>query len=638
MVGEPVRTLVFFGLFYVYLWRVVESHLIYSAGTITDFPVFYRGWAFFRECMASPGGLVRYISALASQFFYYSWAGAAVIAVQAWAITACTGWFFRGIGLPGRRGLRFIPALLVLLAYARYGYHFPAMTAILAALFLAGLYLAFRSRGRGEPKDAAVDGDSAWLLSLAVFLLLSLACFIASAAAYFLFGALCAVYELLFRRRYGLGALYVLIAVVLPYVAGVLIFRVSIVDAYTYMLPFSWRVRGWTAREVMIVAVYALYLFPVVVAVGWGLWRLFTHPDAATGSTEESSRPRRAKSTRPLAARLWARVNTPAVAWLLGSCLLLVAGAGIGATALDARYKAMLRVHYYACHRMWPEVLEAARRCPHSYITANAVNRALYHTGRLHQDLCRYLQYPEGLLLTGDDHVLIYWHKFDTLIDLGLMNLAEKNLTECMESFGEHPMILERLALVNMVKGRIEAARIYLSVLSKTLFHANWARDYLARLDADPSLADDPQIQDLRARQFQHDDTALFFAKEATLAALVDQGRQNRMAFEYLMASYLLKGWLGKFVQYIDRLEEFGFTELPPLYQEAVVIYAYGTGQPVPLGDFAISEEARRRIEDFTRIVNRHNRNKEAAIRELAGRYAGSYLFYYYCYCTPSSG
>ena len=75
------------------------------------------------------------------------------------------------------------------------------------------------------------------------------------------------------------------------------------------------------------------------------------------------------------------------------------------------------------------------------------------------------------LLITGDDHVVLYWHAFDTLMDLGLVNLAEKNLTECLETFGEHPLILERLATVNLVKGRTDAARIYLGVLRKTLFH-----------------------------------------------------------------------------------------------------------------------------------------------------------------------
>ena len=60
----------------------------------------------------------------------------------------------------------------------------------------------------------------------------------------------------------------------------------------------------------------------------------------------------------------------------------------------------------------------------------------------------------------------MYWHKFDTQLDLGLVNPAQKNFTECMETYGEHPLLLERLALINMVKGNTSAAKIYLKALS----------------------------------------------------------------------------------------------------------------------------------------------------------------------------
>jgi hypothetical protein len=116
-----------------------------------------------------------------------------------------------------------------------------------------------------------------------------------------------------------------------------------------------------------------------------------------------------------------------------------------------------------------------------------------------------------------------------------------------------------------------------------------------------------------------------FFAKEPMLSALAEQGGQNRMAFEYLMAWYMLTGQLTKFVQNLGRLPEFGYTQVPPLYQEAAVIYAYGTKKPVPL---AISPEAQQRIERFTSIYNKYGRDKDAAFGELAKEYAGSYFFY----------
>ncbi|OHB64617.1 MAG: hypothetical protein A2Y77_09215 [Planctomycetes bacterium RBG_13_62_9] len=271
--------------------------------------------------------------------------------------------------------------------------------------------------------------------------------------------------------------------------------------------------------------------------------------------------------------------------------------------------------------------MQAARRSPDTYVVINAVDRALYHTGRLGRDMFLYPQHPDALLLTGQDRVLAYWHKFDTLIDLGLVNLAEKDLTECLETYGEHPLILERLALVNMVKGKTGAARIYLGALRKTLFHHKWASDYLARLDADPTLSNDPEIQRLRAQCLRKDSTAGFYVTEMLLSTLVEQGGGNRMAYEYLMSWYMLNGQLPRFVQNVTKLSEFGYTDVPPLYQEAAVIYAYGTRKPVPL---VASPDAQRRIEHFSSIVNKYGRNRDAAFAELARDYAGSYLFYYF--------
>jgi len=266
----------------------------------------------------------------------------------------------------------------------------------------------------------------------------------------------------------------------------------------------------------------------------------------------------------------------------------------------------------------------------------NAVNRALYHTGRLSQDMFAYVQHPEALMLTGEDHSVLYWHKFDTLLDLGLVNLAEKDLTECLETFGAQPMILQRLALANLVKGKMGAARIYLGTLQKTLFFSTWARDYLQRLDTDPTLASDPEMQQRRAHLLRKDSTAFFYAREPMLTALVAQGGQNRMAFEYLMAWYLLTKQLDKVVQIFPRLSEFGYTAIPPLHQEAIVIYAYGMRRPVPLGNFSISDQTQQRFRSFSEIFNRYGRDRNAAWPELTRGYAGSYFFYYIYAAAPA--
>ncbi len=615
--GDPARAVVFFALVYLYLWLWVQPCLIYGCATITNFPVFYRGWAFFQASVSRPGGLVQYLCAFAAQFFEYSWAGAAVITLLAWALSACTGYLLRAVCLPGARLLRFVPALLVLAIHARYSYHLPYLMGALASLASACLYVKLVSRG--DSRHAAV------------YLGLSVVLYVLGAGAVLPFAVLCAAYEL-HRRRWRRIGLYLPAAVVLPYVAGVLAFHVSIIDACTELLPISWRIRGWATREKMVAAVYAVYLLPLLGLLAGTLWHLLS--SRLSYRHEEAEKPAKgphAATNKPRANPLTRWASKPAVQWVLGLLVLLAVGTATAVFSLDSREKALLQVHHYACKRMWPEVLAAARRCPDSSQARNAVNRALYHTGRLGTDLFRYVQQPESLLITGDDHAVLYWHAFDTLMDLGLVNLAEKNLTECLETFGEHPWILERLALVNLVKGRTDAARIYLGVLQKTLFHSRWASDWLARLDADPNLAGDSEIRRLRACCPKKDSIAEFYAEEAMLTTLVEQAGGNRMAFEYLTAGYLLKGQLARVVQLMERLDEFGWREIPPLYQEALLIYAYGTGKPVDLHGRVIGPEMHQRFKHFSSIAGSHGNDRAAAIPELARSYAGSYFFYYFC-------
>jgi hypothetical protein len=617
--ADTSRSIVFFGLLYVYLWRAVEPHLIYGCGTITNFPVFYKGGEFFWECLSYPGGLLRYVCALLPQFFYYSWAGALVITAQAWALCACTGWFLRMLEVPGRRLLRFIPPVVVLVAYARYSYHFPTITGALASVLFGCLYIGISSHPSRSTRP--------WLREGAVYVLLSVVSYVVGAAAYLPFAVLCAVYELLYRRRYGMSLAYLLLAAILPYVMGVLVFHVSIVNAYTDMLPLSWQIRNWATRGKMAEAVYVLYLFPVAAALLWGLLRGTVWNKLVGWALNPRVTRASAKQTRGLKTHPTHWLRGPVVRGSVASVLLFASAGGVAFFSLDRQQKALLAVHYYACHRMWPEILQTSWRCSDNYPVMNAVNRALYYTGRLDRDMFGYLQHPEALVVTGENHSMVYWHKFDTLMDLGLVNLAEKNLTECMETFGEQPMILQRLALANLAKGKVEAARIFLERLQKTLFFSRWANDYLTRLAADPTLAADAEMQQLRARLLRKDSAVAFFATEPMLAALVEQGNQNRMAFQYLMSWYMMNKRLDKFGQNLKRLPEFGYTEIPPLYQEAALIAS--TRHPIPLGDFAVSAQAQQRMKHFGDVFNRYGRNKEAAFSELAKEYATSYFFYF---------
>jgi len=617
--------------------------LIYGGGgVVTNFPVFFKGWAFFHTFLSRPGGLLEYISAFLSQSFYYSWLGALVLTLQAWLFYACTGHFLKTIKARRLLWLRFVPAVLLLVIYGQYAYHFPSTMALLVSLLFVCLYIslvrgALRRRldpgGASPTLPVAAVAQGAYdkgLLRVAVFVVLSVLLYTVAAGAYLVFGVLCAMYEILFESRWRAGFVYVLLAAAIPYVEGVLVFGVSILDAYTDLLPFSWKILGWSSREKVVTVVYALYLFVPAITLALGLWRKFGAASLiATKEARGQHRKLRRRITKATTAALSWCGNKPMFKWTAQSLVLFVIAGGVALACHSDKEKNLLTVHYYACRRMWAEVLEAAKRYPYNTSVINAVNRALYHTGRLGYDMFDFPQQPDALLLTGEDRVVAYWHKFDTQIDLGLMNMAQKNLTECMEVFGPQPMILKRLALANMVKGNMDSAGIYLGALSKTLFYADWAGQYLAKLDSDPNLSSDPAISRLRSACLQDDSAGLFYAKEKALLALQEQDSRNRMAFEYLMAWYMLNRQLDKIIQIVKRLNDFDYAEVPRLYEQAVLIYVYGQKQPVYLEGRQADPEVRQQIEHFSRVFNSYGRNKRAAYPALARDYGNSYFFYH---------
>jgi hypothetical protein len=615
--GGMTRSLIFFVWFYLYLWLGVDVRLIYNSGAIANFPIFYRDWQFFYQVTSYPSGPVEYLSAFLSQFFYYSWAGAIVITLQAWLIWAVGRYFLKAINLSYLRWLCFILPILLLALYAQYTFALVTTTTLLAAILFVCLYLKFISENK--------------LFRLMTFLTLSVILYYISGGSYLLFAALCAAYELFFKRRWQIGILYLLIAAAVPYAEGVSLFGINVIDAFSKLLPFGGKGFSYQARHGTVIIVYILYIFLPVIAFISGFWKIL-----ASSFIQSSNQSNASFEAKP--GSIFSRLQTSMSSWYRrhnklrwGIESLILFGVTVATVFFfyDNKLKTMFETDYYASHRMWPEVLESASRYPDDFFIVYEVNKALFHTGRLGYDMFRYPQHADALFLTAKGLEFTYWKKFDLYIDIGLMNLAENALTECLVGLGERPITLQRLALVNMAKGNIDAAKIYLGAVSKTLFYADWANDYIERLQSDPNLSKDKQIQLLRSVMLGQDYGFFTFSFEKMLLQLLEKNRQNRMAFEYLMAWYLLNRQLDKFVQNFERLNDFDYSEIPPLYEEALLIYAYGTGEPVNLYGRQISRESHQRIEDFTRTFNNYKRNKAAAFNELAQKYGDSYFFFY---------
>lgn len=96
----------------------------------------------------------------------------------------------------------------------------------------------------------------------------------------------------------------------------------------------------------------------------------------------------------------------------------------------------------------------------------------------------------------------------------------------------------------------------------------------------------------------------------------------------------MLNKQLGKFVQNLERLQDFDYREVPTHYEEAALIYVYGTGKPFNLSGYQPNPQKRRQIEDFSRLINSYGGDKKAAFNELSKKFRNTY-FFYYMYAPP---
>jgi hypothetical protein len=647
-VKPSIRSLVFFTLFYLYLCFEVDLCLVYHGnGAIVRWPVFFRGWQFFQPFLSYPGGLIEYLAAFLFQFFHYSWVGSIVVTVLAWLMCECTDRYVAVLNAPQLRPVRFVPPVLVLVLYTQYTYNLATIVAAAAALLFACLYVRF------APK-------STWL-RLVIYLILSTVLYTAGGGAFLIFAGLCALYEGLFMGRWRSGLVQASSGFAIPLGLGVFAFKTSVAEAFNSMLPFSWKTGSEDVLHegLVLTAIHLLCFFLPLTALGLGLWRLVAAsrragvaPVAAAAGTAQEKPKRAALRSRAAAETAALRsmaqgahrvggsyswyAGRPGLKWAFETMVLIVVAASAVLLTRDSRIKTLCAVDYYSCNRMWPQVLEAAVDYPDNLFVMHAVNRALYHTGRLGWEMFSRPQHSDLLFLTAEGTSAQHWRRFGMYMDLGLFNLAEKSVSESLEQLGERPVVLQQLALINMVKGNMGAARVYLGALAKTLFYSGWANDCLGRIKLDPDLSQDEEIGRLRRLKLEKDCSFIAYKLEGTasdfeplLLDLLDKDRQNRAAFEYLMAYYLLTKQLDKFTQNVGRLNDFDYPRIPRHYEEAILIAQNLTDRKLDLKGRAVSRESQQRFNDCLEILRRHHGDKQPAFDDLVREQRDSYVFYY---------
>jgi len=639
-VKQVPHNLIFFLLCTAYIWLVIEPHLIYQCfgNILSDAPIFITGWTFLRNSLGLPGGLVMYVSGFLSQGFYYSWLGTVIIILSALFLCELSRRHLVIAGYARATVLASFPAILLFLIYSRYKHPLPASLTVSLGLLCSLVFerLPLRRLVVRAPVFCLTAALLFWLTGaggLSVFLLMTV------------------IYAIFVHRDWVLSLLALPASSAIVWALARHVFLIPPQQALFILTPLSHVVTTGMktfSRDLVII----LYSFvPVSILLLFLSRKLFSR----TGQKRRIRSTRKRKKARTADGKKSAGhiAVKPSVAIFKKSAVaalpIVLTAAGLY-FSYEPMSKPLFLAHDYSLTKQWDKLLELGRTLPKGksnvYFNHDII-RALYHTGRLPYDLFQFPQTPHGIFLTHEKKVsyLTQSKLCDTYLELGQVNMAEKLASEILATKNHSGFALEKLAWINIIKsavrkdpqggqpaaGQNRTARIYLNALKKDLIYRSTAEDILDDLNKSFSPEQMAYIDRLRSYMLQegHPGTGKD-SIEQMLTALLDRNPRNKMAFEYLMAVYLLSGEVDKIAANMKLLDDLGYQNTPTLYEEAVLIHLGSHGQKIDSKKFDISPQTIQRYNKFVQLRNSIQPfNRREVMRRLIVEFGSSYFFYY---------
>ena len=266
----------------------------------------------------------------------------------------------------------------------------------------------------------------------------------------------------------------------------------------------------------------------------------------------------------PIAVRLCRRPASAAVRPVASLVSFALVAVMMGTLVWkNSNFKAERVMHYdfMARYGQWNRILETIRtEKPNNQIGVTVQNLALAMHGMLVDHLFEYNQNGIlGLLPDVGTDAISPLPTSEAFYQLGMINIAHRTVFEAQEAildFQKSGRCYKRLAQTNLINGNYEVARKYLSALQKTLFYSQWANETLPLLGDEAAIARHPEYGRLRQMVYKED---FYFSDHVTpemLERLYLSNKSNRLAYQYLLAYYMLTGDRERYTKFLPQLEQ----------------------------------------------------------------------------------
>jgi len=297
--------------------------------------------------------------------------------------------------------------------------------------------------------------------------------------------------------------------------------------------------------------------------------------------------------------------------------------------------KSIFQVEKAANEKDWDKVLQLTGKYSRIYRPVQfQINRALYHKGILLEDLFQYPQQfgEKGLFLEDIYSSRVAVLLSDFYADMRFANEARHWANEAYIGLAGHPIVLKNLILSYLAIGYDKMAAEYLNILDRSGLYKDWCRD-ITRIIDEKRTDEVPIIKAYRANNPEIDFFASTNNPTDKVMKFYFSTEKNKMAFEYMIASYLLQHRIGDVIFHLKGFRNLGYDMLPRNVEEAILIYMARTNSGnVSLEGYTISTEAREQFQDFSQLVSK-NKDRQGRML-LAAKYKNTY-WYYVLFSSP---
>lgn len=572
ILGLKALLTILFGLSATLFFGLVYPHHIHYQ---EQYQLFLFERSYVCDVVSLPGGVADLLGRFCTQFFLYAWAGAAIIGLLLMAIQLlsarvldCGRWY----------GLTFIPAGLLWLFLLDENALVGTLWAVLLVLLAAWGWLQLQGMNR-------------WLLCVVLLVVAPL--------LYWMTGPVVGLLLFMVMVKTHQGLPSRLLALIL---SVCLLPAINVLQHYL-SVPLEALGNG--------VHYYRLLHSPLLLK---GVWLSFV--------------------LLIIFGRLrsrWSTLIDKGWALPVSSVAMVVAQALLVWQNYNPKAEEVMSYDYMARFQQWNRIVNAAKAShPNNGVSVTTLNLALAKKGQLVDHMFEYNQNGlSGLLPAFVRDAFSPLATAEAFYQLGMINSAQRFVFEAQEAIPDYQKsgrCYKRLAETNLINGSYEVSRKYLLALQKTLFYSDWADKTLKLLGEEEAIMRHPEYG--RLRQNKMSDHFFFSDRETPqmLGRLFVGGQQNRMAFEYLEASFLLTGDLDSFVRCFDIGQSLGYQFIPVHFQEALILWwshSHGPNEKMPV---QINSNIVQGLDRFYALYSKQGTTPQ----ELARQFGNTYWYYFF--------